>query len=260
MNRGFSFASVILSYFLVAGGLLLGLLIQYFTKFQSEYALYALFGVGSLIGGFVAARASVGSTILEPAIGAVLLVASVVGSVALTKIGPFLWHLNPDAIGKSIAFVSLASLGGAIVGAFISEKVLGEATESSVPWILYSALSAFGACFLAFVLLVIAMADKADATEREAAVQVTIGVGIGCLLCGLAVGASARTRPLLASFLGSAIGVGGFMAVAAGANGARHDQDFIIGAVVFSIGGGIVGLIGSALGWAMFGKKNAATA
>jgi hypothetical protein len=257
MNKGFSIASVVLSYFLVAGGLLLGMLIQTKAHIESEYILDILFGVGAFVGGFIAARASTGSTILEPAIGAVLVIGSIIGSIALTAFGKMMWHVNPDAVGKGIALMGGASLVGALAGAFLSEKMLGESTQSGFPWVFYSALAALGASFMSTVFATIALVSSAHPDSNDAAKQVLVGIGIGCFVCGIAVGASARVRTLFASFLGNAIGIGGLFALVGVSQGGA-DRDTIIGIVAFSIMGGIVGLIGTAIGWAMVGKKNQA--
>ncbi|HEY4175196.1 MAG TPA: hypothetical protein VGM90_00120 [Kofleriaceae bacterium] len=257
MNKGFSFASVVLSYFLVAGGLLLGMLIQTKAHFESQYLLDILLGVGAFIGGFIAARASTGSTILEPAIGAVAVIASIIGSIALTSFGKMIWHIDPDGVGKGIALMGGASLAGALGGAFLSEKLFGESTQSGFPWVFYSAVAALGASFLAFVFGTIAMVNSEMPNSKETGMQILVGIAIGCFVSSIAVGASARVRTLFASFLGNMFGVGGLFAIIGVSQGGA-DRDAIIGLVMFSVMGGIVGLIGTAIGWAMFGKKNAA--
>ena len=75
---GFSFASVVLSYFLIAGGTFLAALVSARIGLRSEYLGYIILALGGFLGGVIAARASKGSTILEPAIGAVLLLGSLI--------------------------------------------------------------------------------------------------------------------------------------------------------------------------------------
>ena len=75
---GFSFASVVLSYFLVAGGTFFTLLFAGKLGVHGEYLGYVIMAVGAFLGGVIAARASKGSTIVEPAIGAIAMVASLV--------------------------------------------------------------------------------------------------------------------------------------------------------------------------------------
>src|SRR5205823_11143792 len=118
--KGFSFASVILSYFLVGGGLLAGMLVGGALELHGEAAFYALLAAGGFAGGFVAARASRGSTIIEPAIGAVAVVATIVLVAAGTEIGKLIWSFARDATMKLIVGVGLSSILGALGGAVVS--------------------------------------------------------------------------------------------------------------------------------------------
>src|SRR5262245_56512598 len=152
---GFSFASVVLSYFLIGGGMFTGMLVGSVLEVNNEVVTYALLGAGAFVGGFVAARASRGSTIVEPAIGAVALVATVVGLAATTALGQSMWAMARDETVRLVAGVGLTSLVGAILGAFISERVFGEATESPLPWIVYAAFSVFGACLVALLIVAV---------------------------------------------------------------------------------------------------------
>jgi len=257
---GFSFASVILSYFLVSGGLLTGTLAIGYIKPTSEIVAYALFAVGAFVGGFVAARASRGSTIIEPAIGAVLLIATIVLMVGGTSIGKLMWNASSTETTKFVAILAGCSAVGALGGAFVSEKFFGDATESSLPWIIYTSFSTFGACFMAtFIAAVIAVGGHTEEAAKavDTIAKMTLaGVAIGCLVAGLAIGASARTRALGASFLGGGVGVAGFFLLVT-RDTVGHDKDAAAGVAVLAIGGAILTLLGSAIGWATVGKRTA---
>src|SRR5688572_4801668 len=125
-----SIASVILSYFLVAGGLFAGTLVAGALKVESQALAYLLMGAGAFAGGFVAARASRGETILEPAIGAGAVVLTIVGAAAATPLGKLLWASSDTGTMQVIAILGGISITGAIAGAFVSEKMFGEATTS----------------------------------------------------------------------------------------------------------------------------------
>jgi hypothetical protein len=267
-GSGFSLASVLLSYLMIAGGIsaaLLGLTVLEIDPSQTEYAFYAAFGAGAFVGGFFAARASHGSTIAEPAIGAVLLVATISALLIATPIGKMMWRLAQDQLTRTAAFVGGASLVGALVGAWISERALGESTRSSIPWILYVAIAVIGGCFLSFLAAAAVRFGAVPAStvgglaEDERAMQVTVllGIGVGCLLAGFASGASARTRVLIAAFLGAAGGVFGFFALASELQGGRLDGDALAGAAVIAAGGGLVALLSTALGWVAVGRSRA---
>ena len=258
MGQGFSFASVILSYFLVGGGMFCATLVAFQLKLGGEIALYASLAVGALVGGFVAARASRGETLLEPALGAVAVIATIVGLAAATPMGAQLWSGAHDATLKFVGAVGVSSVVGAVIGAFIGEK-LGEATRSSLPWVIYSGMSVFGACLVAnMVASIFLIAKRADgASDTKAGVLMVIGIGAGCLLAGFAIGASARVRPLLAAFFGGGLGIAGYVALVIKLASAMS-SDAMAGVAVIAVAGAVVTLIGTALGWSMFGRKHAA--
>jgi hypothetical protein len=221
-----------------------------------EYVGYLLLAGGAFVGGFIAARESRGSTIIEPAIGAIAVIGTIVGLAAGTEFGKTVWAEAHDETIKLIAGVGGASLVGAIVGAFISEKLFGDATTSSLPWILYTALSVFGACLLA--LFVVVMVVKSEDASKIGLAAVLAMAG-GCLLSGISVGASARTRPLGAAFLGGGVGVAGFfylsVRLSAGPDGFTHDAS--VGLAILGGAGAVVTLIGALIGWGAVGKSAA---
>src|SRR5664279_2331524 len=164
---GFSFASVVLSYFLVAGGLLTGTLLIGYTHTSSQPLQFAMWAAGSFVGGFFAARASRGSTIVEPAIGAVLLVVTIAAMIGGSDVGKLMWGSGEmTGVGKFIGELAASLAVGAIAGAFVSEKVMGEATTSGIPWILYSALTAFGASMVGTFVATVLFA-KGDAATLD---------------------------------------------------------------------------------------------
>jgi hypothetical protein len=260
---GFSIASVVLSYFLTAGGMLAGTLLMGKLHTSSEAVGLLCWALGSFIGGFFAARASRGSTIIEPAIGAILVVLTIIATAAGSDTGKLLWHMGGSSLGKPLAEVTAALVVGACAGAFVSEKMFGEATVSAAPWILYTALTSFGATFMVAVIVSI-LGAKGNATQDSLGKMFIIGAVIGALVAGIAVGASARLRVLGPAFVGGTLGTFGlFMlfvalftaAVGEGANGETNKA--IVGFAIISVGGGIVTLIGSAIGWSAIGKRNA---
>lgn len=260
---GFSFASVVLSYFLVGGGMFTAMLIAGFARVTGELTLYAMMAGGAFVGGFVAGRASRGETVLEPAIGAIGVIATVVGLAAGTEVGRLIWHVDSDGTMKFLGLVGGLAAGGALGGAWISERLLGESTASAAPWILYSALAAFGACLISTVVTTVILSTSSFAEAANANAMGTAliaGIALGCLLAGLAVGASARVRPILGAFVGGIAGTAGFaVLLARSAGGAGGGQDELMIVAMFASGGGIVTMIGAAVGWATVGKT-AATA
>ncbi len=262
MQQGFSFASVVLSYFLVGGGIFSAMLVMAITGIKGEIPGYLMMAGGAFVGGFIAARASRGSTVIEPAIGAVAVVATIVGLAAGTAIGQLLWRVAPGETAKFVALLGGLSAGGAIGGAYLSEKLLGSATLSSAPWILYTAFATFGACLLATVIGSVILADSGSpetASADSIGTALLVGIAAGCFVAGIAVGASARSRPLGAAFLGSAIGTAGFAYMIANSVAAGHGAGSEAGSViaVFAVGGGVATLVGALIGWVVVGKRHA---
>jgi hypothetical protein len=256
---GFSFASVILSYFLIAGGTFLTTLVAGRLGLHNEYLGYIIMAIGGALGGFFAARASRGSTIIEPALGAVLLIVSIVGlGFAMSGAETRDMILLPSSM-KGAALVAAASAGGGIAGAFISEKLLGESSASSAPWIVYASLASFGAAMIGTVF-----GYALGKGEQGPLFGLIAGC---CLITGIAAGASARSRPLVATLLGGAIGVGAFLYltivvfVAFFSRGSAYEggipSEAYAGMAIIAAGAGIVTMLGALVGWAAVGKKHA---
>ena len=252
---GFSFASVILSYFLVAGGLFTGGLAYVKIGSPSHVLALGLMAAGSFVGGFFAARASRGSTIIEPAIGAVLLVVTFLflafGTHSLDVLK------ESSSTTKAVGEIAAALIGGALVGAFVSEKLMGEATESAVPWVFYATFASFGASLTSALIVSGILVRGGESSSDKQTTMMFIGLAIGCVLAGLVIGASAKIRVAAASFLGGAIGIalmGVFVAVVMGTS---HDKNMLAGVAVMAVTGGVLTVLGSAIGWVTIGKNAA---
>lgn len=264
---GFSLASVLLSVLMIAGGMAGAMMV--FAELKIALSNEALFGAviggGAFVGGFFAARASHGETIAEPATGAVLVVGGLGALMLLTPMGKMVWSFAQDQVVRAAVVACAAALVGSLFGAFISEKLLGAATTWSLPWILYVALAVAGGCSLATIVVGALHVGSFEAhsvgeelaTSREVQLTILIGIGGGCLLAGLAAGASARTRVIAAAFLGAIAGVMGFVVLAGRFSHSEMDQDAWVGAATLAIGGGVVAMIGTALGWVAIGRRSA---
>jgi hypothetical protein len=251
---GFSVASVVLSYFLVAGGMFTSMLGASYAHVHGDLGAYLLLAVGAFAGGYVAARASRGKTILEPALGGLAVVGTLVALVATTSAGKLVWATQHDAVVKTVALLGASGGAGALLGAWVAETFFGEAPLSTLPWFVYTAFATFGACFLVTMIAVVLAAEHDTGTDALAKMMLA-GLAIGCALGGIAVGSSARSRPLFAALVGGGVGVLGFCLLATHGQPADHDQKTTL--VVLAIGGALVTWIGAAIGWALFGKRAA---
>ena len=256
-RNDFSIASVILSYFVVAGGIALGLVGVTLLELHSEVAVYGALAAGGAVGGFLAARASRGSTITEPAIGGVLVVATMVGIFVGTDIGELIWHVAQDQITKIVAIAGGAAVAGAIAGALVSEKLFGAHSQNSLAWLVYVAVAVLGASYVAIIVLMGAML-RGQASREDDATSAGIyftAMGVGALLSGLAAGASAPRRILLVSLIASVIGVMGFFLLLRALPGVKADSDAAIGFAIIGVGCGLVTLVGSLIGWKTVGQR-----
>jgi len=252
---GFSFASVVLSYFLIAGGTFFAALFAGRVGIHSEYVGYIILALGGFLGGIIAARASKGSTIIEPVIGAALLLASVVGFGVAGSDSNAHVVLLPSAM-KAIALTAAASAGGGLAGAFVTEKLFGDSDPAGMSWVLYVAVAVFGAGMIGAIAG--ALAGKGQGGPL-------IGVmALCCLFVGVASGASARTRPLLASFVGGLLGMGGFgmlsiyvlrSVMATNETSERIPPELYAGLAVIAVGAALVTMLGALVGWSAVGRK-----
>ncbi|MEZ4367818.1 MAG: hypothetical protein R2939_16295 [Kofleriaceae bacterium] len=256
-DNSFSISSVFIGYFMVAGGIALGLLAM--TKIDlglGSAAGYVAVGAGAFVGGFFAARASRGQTIIEPAIGAVAVIGTLVAIIMATPLGDLLRAFAAEQSLRAVLISGGAALVGAVAGAFVSEKALGEATSSGIPWLLYTAFTALGASVVAYAVAIGFVFHDAFAGRGGSDTGTTalvVGLGLGCLLTGLVAGAAARVRILVPSFVGAGGGTLGFLVLAGGQR--TTEGDALVGLIVFAVGGGLVALLGAALGWSAFGRK-----
>src|SRR4051812_24086050 len=259
----FSFASVILSYFLIAGGTFGAALLAGRFGVHSEYLGYLILGAGGFIGGMVAARASRGSTIIEPAIGGGLLLVSLIGVGVAASGGDVGMMLVPTTM-KAIALTAGASAGGGILGAFVAEKLFGTIEAGSGGWLLYIALASFGAGVVSSIL--------GAAFGHGSSGMLFVMLLATTLFTGLAAGASAKQRILGVSFLGAAAGLFGFFflsvylfvsmfgSVEKGGEGGgigSVPSEVYAGLAIVAVGAGIVAVIGSLIGWKAWGQKSA---
>lgn len=260
MDNGFSFASVILGYFLVGGGMLTATGVGHELHVSGAIAVAGVLATGAFAGGFVAARASGGPTVLEPVLGAIAVIGTLVALAAATPLGRLIWALAEDHTMKYVGVVGAIGIAGALIGAVVAAKLLGAAARSSIPWLLYAALAVFCACQLARLFASIVVIGRAEIHERHTTLElgdaVLIGVAAGCLVAGLAIGAAARVRPLIASLLGGGAGVAGFFALVT--HGRPPDAQAATGLAVLVAGGALITVIGTELGWALFGRRGAA--
>lgn len=255
----FSLSAMILGYLLVAGGIAIGILLVAQVGIKSEAAAYLALAIGGAIGGAIAATASEGKTVIEPAIGGGLVVLTLVGVFAGTNAGAILWHVAKDELIRQVAIAGGAAAVGALVGAVAAEKLSARHPDGSLAWIVIIAVAALGACMVSLFVLAGAMARGAEG-DSELAGTFFAAMGLGSLLTGLAAGAAAPRRVLLPTLVGVLAGVMGFYLLIAALPGVDNDKrgEAAAGFAIIGVGCGLVAMLGTAVGWALVGKRRAA--
>jgi hypothetical protein len=228
-GRRFSPGWVVVSYFMVLGGLSLALAGLAMSHQRSQAAALLACLAGAAVGGFYAGRASPHRAYLEPALAGVLVIASVVALVKSTVMGDLLLSLQRDAATRTAMILAGTTFVGAGLG-----TVLGELSQPRAPRLLplrfvwISLLVTTGALLAAAITAAVLLLDQAG---RQALADGLRGAPTGPLLDdshltlaaalvlaaasfagGLVCQLAAPRRLLLPSASGAVLTVGGGMA------------------------------------------------
>lgn len=219
---------------------------------SSEVLSYAFLFAGPAVGGFFAGRASPGSTMVEPGMGALLLFASL---FALLATVPGIQELMSEASNAGIARAGLAGLvvgAGGFVGGLLGERTSKEPSHSGIRWLGLSALIALGAMFvvsMALFMLVQFDAMQAESTGDDSAAAFGMAiVGLSAFLGGLVTQAAAPRRLLLASGGGMSLVLVGLVPFALTASKV-HGSDAVLGLLVLAVPCIGIGALGALLSW-----------
>jgi len=175
----FSPSWVVVSYFLICGGVCAAAAGYAAVGAREPGAGYAAFFVGAALGGFLSGRASPHRSYLEPALAATLVVGSLMAFIYATPMGRLgvamaRSEVNVD-VWRHAAIAGGLGFGGGFFGA-----ILGEATQPKAPgmlplrWYLLAIFIAAGALFAATTTAVILLAN--DAAKAALAQMWTGGV------------------------------------------------------------------------------------
>lgn len=173
----FSLTWVLVSYFLICGGVCAAAAGYAAVGAREPGAGYAAFFVGAALGGFLSGRASPHRSYLEPALAAALVVGSLMAFVYATPMGRLgltmaRTEVNVD-VWRHAAIAGGLGFGGGFFGA-----ILGEATQPKSPgllplrWLLLAIFISAGALFASTTAAVILLANDA---ARAALAQVWTG-------------------------------------------------------------------------------------
>ncbi|HTE54376.1 MAG TPA: hypothetical protein VK698_26155 [Kofleriaceae bacterium] len=258
----FSLPWVVVSYFLICGGLCAAVAGYALTRTQDPYVIAAALFVGAAVGGFLAGQASPHRSYAEPVLAALLVVGSVVAFVYSTPLGRVLVEQHRDQVVR-VAFElgGVGALGG-LLGA-----IVGEATQPAAHgvhtfgWVIQGIFISAGALFSAGILAALILLNEA---AQAAVVQTWTGGGgagqpllsedrltlvavvtgaTASFLGGLITQLGAPRRALFPAALGAALIMGG--AVMGIGWAARRATELVGAAAIVAAMAGVIALVGA---------------
>ncbi|HEU5061286.1 MAG TPA: hypothetical protein VFU21_32395 [Kofleriaceae bacterium] len=268
----FSLGWVVVSYFLICGGVCAAAAGYAAVGARDPGAGHAAFFVGAALGGVLSGRASPHRSYLEPALAAALVVASLMAFVYATPMGRL-----GVAMARSEANVDVwrhAAIAGGLgfAGGFFG-AVIGEATQPRSPgllplrWLLLAIFIGAGALFAATTAAVIALANDAAkaalaqmwtggidpskplVTEDRVIVLAAAAAATTAVLSGVVTQLGAPKRMLLPAFGGTFLVMSGAL-LAVAAAGKRLGQ-FVGPALAFGALAGAVAMVGALVTYAI---------
>lgn len=270
-RRAFSFGWIFVSYFMICGGMVVGILATGYllhtaqlTDVDPRLSAYLACGGGAALGGFFAGRSSSHFSILEPAIAGGLVIGSIFALVKWTALGPLVFSFAESRITReSLVLGGLAS-GGGLVGA-----LAGEVSSSGTPspsWLRWLGMAVFltaGALLASTIASNVLLADRTlkdpqligrllsgqeAVSDEDVMTAAMVALIAASFLGGLITQLAAPRRLLTAAALGVYTAIAGGL-IGIMALGGPLEQDSVVGAVVIGAGAGILGLLGALLAW-----------
>jgi hypothetical protein len=271
-RRGSSLGWVVVSYFLVLGGIAAAMVIAVATEIRDERIGYGLVAAGAAIGGLFAGRASPHLSLLEPAVAAALVIASLVVFLSQTLLGQLvdvLIHaVTADTASdgsdrwRHIGIIAGVAAVGGLVGGLIGELTRrGEPSPGALRWMGMAILITSGTLLASSIVSHVLLVDRAlrdggmarvlagdSLVTDDALVRVTlIALAAGAFLGGLVTQGAAPVRRLAAIGVAVAVGYGGLLLALVDP---RHgmDSDTAVGVAVIAVAGGLLAIVGAAIG------------
>ncbi len=258
---GFSLAWVVVSYFLICGGLCAAVTGYALTGTDDPYTIGAALFVGAGLGGFLAGRASPHRSYLEPALAAAVVVASMVAFIYSTPLGRLLVESHRDEVVRAALQLGGVGSAGGLLGA-----LLGEATQRTrhgdraFGWIIHATVIAGGALFAAVTLAGLVLlneaaqvailqtwtgvrADQPLLSEDRVTVAVAVAGAVASFVAGLVTQMGAPRRALFPAAFGAGVVIAG--AVMAIGFAAERAHELIGPAALFGALAAALSLVGA---------------
>jgi MFS family permease len=271
-RRSFSLGWIVVSYFLVLGGIAAALVITVAAEIRDRYVGYGLVAAGAAIGGLFAGRASPHRSLLEPAIAAALVIGSLVAFLSQTLLGQFVDVLihavttetadDRSDMWRHIGVIAGVAAAGGLIGGAIGELTAsGTPSPGALRWMGMALLITAGALLASSLVSHVLLVDRAlrdggmarvwegrSLVSDDALVRSTmIALAAGAFLGGLVTQAAAPVRRLAAIGAAVLLGYGALLfAVIDPRQGV--DQSTALGVVVIAVGGALIAVIGAIVG------------
>lgn len=258
---GFSLAWVVVSYFLICGGLCAAVTGYALTGTDDPYTIGAALFVGAGVGGFLAGRASPHRSYLEPALAAAVVVASVVAFIYSTPLGRLLVESHRDEVVRAALQLGGVGSAGGLLGA-----LLGEATQRThhgdhaFGWIIHATVIAAGALFAASTAAGLVLLNEAAQvailqswtgirpdqpllSEDRVTVAVAVAGAAASFATGLVTQMGAPRRALFPAAFGAGVVIAG--AVMAIGHAAERAHELVGPAALFGAIAAALSLVGA---------------
>jgi hypothetical protein len=267
---------VLISYFLICGGFTLTLLAVLVIRVDSTVVACAAYGIGAVLGGFLAGRASAERSLLEPALAALLVIASAFAWVYFTPLGRLVLSMDRAQWPKMSIILGGVGCGGALIGAGLGELTAGDRHVVSTPgWVVNAAVVTLGALFLAGTAASCLLAGSsavgpiarylhADLRQLILSEEDRVVAGLAGALAssafvgGLVSQVAAPRRQLLACAVGAFGAVAGLGLVLARV--AQQLRQLLVAAVAVGGAAAAIALVGAVFGWFVIARSGRARA
>ncbi|HEU5057844.1 MAG TPA: hypothetical protein VFU21_15035 [Kofleriaceae bacterium] len=244
---------VLVSYFLIAGGVALAAVSLALFAVASRAASDAVFFLGALVGGLVAGRASRHKAVAEPAVAALLVVGTMMAIFSVGVGRSFPWSSGDGILPLPVQLGLVAGLGGLVGGLIGRRSRSGRPEGSAWRWWGVAMLVNLGATFMLVSSSMVWLGGVGEDAEVGA---IFLGLAVAWLLGGFCAQAIMPRRMIWVSGAGSfaiVLLAGAFSTV-------RGDVDAgaVIGAGFLWGVGTLIGALGALIGWRLIASRVAA--
>lgn len=271
-RRTFSLGWVVVSYFLVLGGIAAALVITVAAEIRDRRVGYGLIAGGAAIGGLFAGRASPHRSLLEPALAAALVIGSLVAFLSQTLLGQLVDVLihavttetadDRSDMWRHIGVIAGVAAAGGLVGGAIGEITApGTPSSGALRWLGMALLITAGALLASSLVSHVLLVDRAlrdggmarvwegrSLVSDDALVRSTlIALAAGAFLGGLVTQAAAPRRLFLAIGFAVAAAYAAMMLAAIDPR-VPHETKIYEGVAVIAAAGAILAIAGAVVG------------